>query len=302
MLFLAPYCNINDTMKKNIMKITSLFIMSSMLLVQCNTPDNKAQPQEKQRKKIKYQITSAKQWMEMHKSDTQQLKLILAVNRIDRENFSTMDSIIVPNDVTADIGNYLSFPFDVAGLKNIKKIIFFSYPSQTFGAYENGKLTYTGPTNMGRKKDPTPSGIYYTNWKAEETISTFNDEWELLWNFNIENKEGIGWHQYALPGYPASHSCLRLNETDAKYLYNWADEWVVDEKNKDSVVVNGTPVIVFGTYNFDAPKPWLQLVTNPTALDISTEKIEELVAPHVNNIMAQQDKRKAAPQKPGTNQ
>src|SRR4051812_28885296 len=116
-------------MKKNIMKITSFLVVSCILLVQCNTADNKNQPhqqQQQQRKKITYQITSAKQWMEMHKNDTQQYRIILAVNRTDRENFSTMDSIIVPNDMAADIGNYLSFPFDVDGLKNINKIIFFS--------------------------------------------------------------------------------------------------------------------------------------------------------------------------------
>jgi hypothetical protein len=44
---------------------------------------------------------------------------------------------------------------------------------------------------------------------------------DLRWNFNIENKLGVGWH--SLPGYPASHSCLRLE--DAKLLYEWADEW-----------------------------------------------------------------------------
>jgi hypothetical protein len=31
--------------------------------------------------------------------------------------------------------------------------------------------------------------------KAEETTSF--DEWDLRWNFNIENKLGVGWHQYS---------------------------------------------------------------------------------------------------------
>jgi hypothetical protein len=38
---------------------------------------------------------------------------------------------------------------------------------------------------------------------------------DLRWNFNIENKLGVGWH--SLPGYPASHSCLRL-ETPNFYM------------------------------------------------------------------------------------
>jgi hypothetical protein len=39
---------------------------------------------------------------------------------------------------------------------------------------------------------------FFTNWKAEETTS--DDEWDLRWNFNIENKLGVGWHQYSLQG------------------------------------------------------------------------------------------------------
>ena len=103
------------------------------------------------------------------------------------------------------IKQYFPFPFEASFLKGIKKIIFFSYPTQSFAAYENGVLVYTGPTSMGRKADMTPTGLFYTNWKAEQTTSTFNDEWDLKWNFNIENKLVIGFHQYEMPGYSASH-------------------------------------------------------------------------------------------------
>jgi hypothetical protein len=66
---------------------------------------------------------------------------------------------------------------------------------------------------MGREKIKLQLVCFFTNWKAEETTSTFNDE-GLKWNFNIANKLGVGFHQYSLPGYP-SHSCLRLQERDA---------------------------------------------------------------------------------------
>jgi hypothetical protein len=45
----------------------------------------------------------------------------------------------------------LPFPLEVA-LKEVNKVILFSYPSQTFAAYENGQLVRTGPTNMGRER------------------------------------------------------------------------------------------------------------------------------------------------------
>jgi hypothetical protein len=98
----------------------------------------------------------------------------------------------------------------------------------------------------------------------------------------------VGWHQYDLPGYPSSHSCLRLQEKDARHLYSWADQWVL---KKDTVQIKGTPVFVFGSYQFNEPKPWKKLTADPHALDIPAKEIEALVAPHLKDILAEQEKR-----------
>lgn len=237
--------------------------------------------------------TEPSSWYKKRKdslSATQQ-SILFAVNRIDKTHFASLDTILVPNDLSGDMAYYMPFPLKVAALDDISKIIFFSYPAQAFAAYEYGRLAYTGPTNMGRKNDPTPEGLYYTNWKAEETTSTFNDEWELKWNVNIENKKGIGWHQYELPGYPASHSCLRLLESDARELYKWADEWKI--KGTDKILAKGVPVIVFGSYPFGGPKPWLSLADKEDALTISEREMARIVAPHVNEILDEQQKRES---------
>jgi hypothetical protein len=258
-----------------------------------NTPQTykivKKAPVRKAPKAVSYTFENPKKWLKIDK-DSANLEIALAVNRTDKAFFAKMDSVIIPTDLSGDISFYLPFPAEVPYLENVDKILFFSYPTQTFAAYENGILIYTGPTNMGRKTAPTPTGLFFTNWKAEETISTVDDEWKLLWNFNIANKGGIGFHQYDLPGYPASHSCLRLQEKDAKYLYGWADQWVLaDEEN---VKFKGTPVVVFGSYDFDAPKPWLQLVKNPKALTISESEIEKVTTPLLETILKEQEKRK----------
>jgi len=239
----------------------------------------------KQPKSISYTIENTKRWLETNAQDNSKMRIAIALNRTDKENFTK----IVPADFSGDIEFYLPFPTHVSSLEDIDKIIYFSYPTQTFAAYENGELIYTGPTNMGRKKDMTPTGLFYTNWKAEETTSTFNDEWDLRWNFNVENKLGVGWHQYSLPGYPASHSCLRLQEKDARYLYEWADQWVLaDDEN---VKVKGTPVIVFGSYDFDAPKPWLQLIDDAKALNITENEIDDITSPYMTGILSEQKNR-----------
>jgi hypothetical protein len=278
-------------MKRSIivLAIITLTLFSCKNDQEKNTTATKKMPVRIAPKNISYSLENSEKWLKTNKND-QYLNLVLAVNRTDKENFTKIDSVLVPTDLSGDIAFYLPFPLQVDSLQKVDKIIIFSYPTQTFATYENGILMYTGQTNMGRAKDKTPTGLFFTNWKAEQTTSTFNDEWDLKWNFNIENKEGVGFHQYSLPGYPASHSCLRLQEKDAKYLYNWADQWVLlDDEN---VKFKGTPVVVFGSYNFDAPKPWLQLLKDPKALTISESEIDKIIAPYLNEIVKEQEKRK----------
>ena len=246
---------------------------------------------KKPKSSVSYQFIKTKEWLKTNESDSSKVSIAYAINRTDKANLAKMDSIIIPTDFSGDLVYYLPFPIHISSLEIVSKVLIFSYPTQTFAAYENGELGRTGPTNMGRKKDPTPTGLFFTNWKAEKTTSTFNDEWDLKWNFNIENKLGVGFHQYELPGYPASHSCLRLLEKDAKYLYKWADEWIL--KDKENVKVKGTPVIVFGSYNFDAPKPWYSLVDDPKTLDISETEIESQIKPFVQQILDNQKLREA---------
>lgn len=249
----------------------------------------KVVPERIQPIEIGYNFEKSNTWFNANKQSGNNLKLVMALNRMDESNLVKADSILIPKDFSGDIAYYMPFPLEVSSLEEINKIILFSYKTQSFAAYENGVLTYVGPTSMGREKDKTPTGLFFTNWKAEETTSTFNDEWELKWNFNIANKLGVGFHQYELPGYPASHSCLRLLESDAKLLYSWADQWVLE--NDQKVKLKGTPVVVFGDYDFKAPKPWLQLKANPDALKISQSEINDLIAPYLAKIKEAQTKR-----------
>ena len=242
---------------------------------------------------VGYTFQKTKVWLETVKgADSSKIWPVLAVNRTDKNNIIKMDSIVVPKDVSGDMAYYMPFPLEVPMLNAVDKFVFFSYATQTFAAYEYGELVRTGPTNMGRKNAQTPTGLFFSNWKAEESTSTVNDEWDLKWNFNIANKLGVGWHQYELPGYPASHSCLRLQERDAKYLYDWASQWVLADEN--TVKIKGTPTVVFGSYDFDAPKPWLQLASNPKALDLTVADIEKEVKPLLSKIMSEQKKRDAS--------
>ena len=288
-------------MKKLYYTANALLILILVLMVSCKKTDTIEITENKTAKKVveykepevavSYQFQKTKEWLKANEADSTKMNIVYAINRTDKANLKKLDSVVIPADFSGDLVYYLPFPIHVAALQEVSKIILFSYPTQTFAAYENGELVRTGPTNMGRKKDPTPTGLFFTNWKAEKTTSTFNDEWELKWNFNIENKLGVGFHQYELPGYPASHSCLRLLEKDAKFLYKFADEWIL--KDKENVKVKGTPVIVFGSYDFDGPKRWLQLASDPKALNISESEIETETKPFLKEILENQNLRES---------
>lgn len=265
-------------------------LSQSKLSLVDSTRKLEAVTQEKVKPKFSYHFVKKKDWQSQEDSfvGIKHLDLLAAINRVDKTHLKWLDSILVPNDFTKPLQDYMPFPDSIALLGNISKIVLFSYPSQSFAAYQNGKIILTGPTNMGRKSKQTPEGLFFTNWKAVKTRSTIDNSWILKWNFNIQNKLGVGFHQYALPGYPASHSCLRLSEEDARFLYNWADQWILKNNQLEA---SGTPVIVFGKYPFGKTKPWNHLVQKPDTLTISKDSINNIIQPHLQKILEKQKQR-----------
>jgi hypothetical protein len=77
----------------------------------------------------------------------------------------------------------------------------------------------------------------------------------MPWYFNFHNTRGLSFHEYALPGRPASHACARLLERDARWLFDWGDTWTLDER-EPQVLVPGTPVLIPNCYDFDHAPPW----------------------------------------------
>lgn len=200
------------------------------------------------------------------------LAQVLSLNRIDDKHLQKGMQIIIPSsfDTPAALS---AFPETIPELSAVPKILLIGQRVQEFGAYEYGTLVRFGGISTGKESTPTANKLYHTNWKGKEVISSVNDEWLLKWNFNIENIDGIGIHQYELPGYPASHSCVRLSEADAMWFYEWADQWKLTPDGQD-VAEKGTPVIIFGEYDFDAPAPWKMLPENPDAIKISPQEID----------------------------
>jgi hypothetical protein len=205
---------------------------------------------------------------------------VLRINRIDRDHVRRDDSLILP-DGLLDAGTLNDtlfaspFPRGLAAASRLPKLVVISIRVQAFAAYDRGRLVRWGPVSTGRKEMPTPVGLHHVNWKDKERTSTVNEEWLLKWCLNIDSLNGVSLHQYALPGWPASHSCVRLGEEDACWLYDWTDDWTLSPDGL-AILQPGTPVLIFGEWK--GRRPWKDLCENPEATTISATEIEAALA------------------------
>ena len=279
-------------------------LFSIVLLSACNNADKvdkRAQRQEekqvkKEEKKevvipINYtSIPVTKQTVPTIRKDydSSQMKIILAVNRVDANRWTRLDTLIVPDTFLTDFMAYSPFPKTVSTIKDVRKMILYSQSIQSFGAYENGELVRWGPISTGKKTTPTPSKLYHTNWKSKKTVSTVDDEWVMEWYFNMENFEGVSMHQYEMPGYPASHACVRLYKEDAMWFYTWCEPWILEKKQ---VAAYGTPALVFGEYAFGQRKPWRALPENKDVIKFTEADLEKELKPVLSLVLDRQEKR-----------
>jgi hypothetical protein len=202
---------------------------------------------------VTYQLDPAKSFSRF---DADQIALLEKLNRTDAAHLARLKHLIVPNRWDLDQLAYSPMPQTVPGLSSQPKALVVDLSAQVFGAYESGNLVRWGPVSSGDSRHQTPPGLYYLNWKARIRISSENDSWVMPWYFNISTKRGFGFHQYTLPGKPASHGCVRLLVPDAKWVFHWGEEWVLTSDRQ--IQLHGTPVLIVNSYDFTGTRPWLQ--------------------------------------------
>jgi hypothetical protein len=201
----------------------------------------------------------------------EQIDILEKLNRRDREHLIRVDppvaGLVIPVEWQADELAYSPFPAEWPAAAALAKIVVVHQPVQAFAAYEAGRLVRWGPVSTGRRETPTPDGTFNLTWRSRSRRSTDNDAWLLEWYFNFINSRGISFHQFDLPGYAASHACVRLLQRDAQWLYGWGEQWVLSD-DKRSVVQPGTPVVVIAQFAHGKPGPWtsLEALASPIAL------------------------------------
>jgi len=187
--------------------------------------------------------------------NAKQRELLEKLNHVDAPHLGLLKRLIVPNRWDLDQLAYSPMPMSIEQLVEAPKALVVDLPSQVFGAYEFGSLVRWGPVSSGGPTHPTPAGHYHLNWNARVRVSSENDTWIMPWYFNFDSISGFGLHEYSLPGMPASHGCIRLLNSDAKWLFHWGRGWTRTSED-DNVVHSGTPVMILGQYDFRRPRPW----------------------------------------------
>ncbi len=229
-----------------------------------------------------FHLVPAESWGRYAALDSTERQVIHKLNRIDA-NHMRRRWLVVPDSFDTEL-SYSPLPTSLPALATVSKFILVSRQMQAFGAYEQGVLVRWGPTSTGKRTTPTDSGLFFTNWKSRQAISTDDPSWLLDWYVNFVALKGIAFHQYDLPGRPVSHGCVRLLEVDARWIYRWSDEWVPGRGSE--VKRYGTPVLVMGDYDYAAPAPWLGLPVDPRADHLDQAAVDSALAPHAAVILA----------------
>ncbi len=186
----------------------------------------------------------------------QRVAIVELSNRVRRAYFHGHRTLLVPDSFPEDFRAYAPYPFRYPGADTLPRLFVIDKETQTFGAYEGGRLVRWGLVSTGADDYLTPPGRYAFNWRQEVRQSSEAPEgevWEMRWVWNFHGPNGIHVHQYALPiSKPASHGCVRLTEADAEWNFHWAER--------------GTTVLVINSNPADRAAHWLPADGGPFSL------------------------------------
>lgn len=140
-------------------------------------------------------------------------------------------------------------------------VVLVSVPEQVMHVYRNGILIGRSSISTGSKGNATPGGVFTILEKKQEHYSKKYDNAPMP-NMQRLTWTGIAMHSGNLPGYPASHGCIRLPYAFSQLLY--------DATNKGGTVVVGdgkvpVPHLAWSPGLILAPKDFTPEMLRPLA-------------------------------------
>ncbi len=97
-------------------------------------------------------------------------------------------------------------------------LLIVSVRSQNVSFYADGKLVSKSPVSTGKATNPTPYGVFSIIQRNRHHRSNIYSGAPMPYMQRL-TWSGIALHEGKLPGYPASHGCIRLPEQYASYLW-----------------------------------------------------------------------------------
>ena len=138
-------------------------------------------------------------------------------------------------------------------------VVLVSVPQQSMHVYRNGVLIGRTTVSTGSKGNATPGGVFSILEKKQEHYSKKYDNAPMP-NMQRLTWTGIAMHSGNLPGYPASHGCVRMPFDFSKLLFQATE--------KGGTVVVG-----------DGKTPTPHLASNPGLLLAPKDLTPEMLRP-----------------------
>jgi lipoprotein-anchoring transpeptidase ErfK/SrfK len=132
---------------------------------------------------------------------------------------------------------------------NVNRIVV-SLVDQSLYAYNDQRLVAYSNISSGKPGHETPTGTFTVSQKDADHHSSIYENASMPFYMRLTDG-GVGLHAGFIPGYPASHGCVRLPYGMARELYQHVEP--------------GTPVEIIGSS-----------VTQPVAQDAATPAIVPL--------------------------
>ena len=142
-------------------------------------------------------------------------------------------------------------------------MVLVSIPEQTMHVYRNGILIGRTTVSTGSKGHSTPGGVFTILQKSQEYYSKKYDNAPMP-NMQRLTWTGICMHSGNLPGYAASHGCIRMPFDFSQLLFK--------ETSKGGTVVVG-----------DGKVPVPHLASNPGLMLAPKDLTPEMLRPLANN-------------------
>ncbi len=142
-------------------------------------------------------------------------------------------------------------------------MVLVSVPEQTMHVYRNGILIGRSTISTGTKGNATPGGVFSILEKKQEHYSKKYDNAPMP-NMQRLTWSGIAMHSGNLPGYPASHGCIRMPFDFSQLLF--------------SATASGGTVVVG-----DGKVPVPHLASSPGLMLAPKDITAQMVRPLANN-------------------